>query len=130
MTKDIKQQVVIHAPLAKVFAALMDEKKHAEFTGAPAAIRSRVGGPFTCYGKYITGITLELEPPKRIVQAWRARDWPKGWYSIVTFQLSSAAGGRTKLRFTQVGVPSNDYRDKNKGWQTHYWEPLKRYLEA
>lgn len=81
------------------------------------------------HGTYINGITLELQPGKLIVQAWRSRNWPKGTYSIVAFRLSKAAGGRTALRFSQVGVPANDYRDKNKGWRTHYWEPLKRYLE-
>jgi uncharacterized protein YndB with AHSA1/START domain len=130
MTKEIKHRVTIRATPAKVYAALMDEKKHAQFTGERARIDRRVGGMFTCYGTYINGITLELRPGKHIVQAWRSRNWPKGTYSIVTFRLSKAAEGRTALRFSQVGVPANDYRDKNKGWRTHYWEPLKRYLAA
>ena len=58
---------------------------------------------FTCYGTYIKGITLELQPNKLIVQAWRSRDWPRGTYSIVAFRLTKAAGGRTTLRFLQVG---------------------------
>jgi uncharacterized protein YndB with AHSA1/START domain len=130
MTKEIKHRVIIRATPARVYAALMDEKKHAQFTGERARIDRRVGGTFTCYGTYINGITLELQPGKHIVQAWRSRNWPKVTYSIVAFKLSKAAGGRTTLRFTQVGVPANDYLDKNKGWRTHYWEPLKRYLAA
>ena len=129
MAKEIKHRVAVRATPARVYAALMDEKKHAQFTGEQARIARRVGGMFTCYGTYINGITLELQPGKLIVQAWRSRNWPKGTYSIVAFRLSKAAGGRTALRFSQVGVPANDYRDKNKGWRTHYWEPLKRYLE-
>ena len=130
MTKEIKHRVTIRATPARVYATLMDEKKHAQFTGERARIDRGVGGTFTCYGTYINGITLELQPGKHIVQAWRSRNWPKGTYSIVAFKLSKAAGGRTTLRFSQVGVPTNDYRDKNKGWRTHYWEPLKRYLAA
>lgn len=38
-------------------------------------------------------------------------------------------GGRIQLRFTQVGVPARDYARKNQGWRTHYWQPLKRFLE-
>ncbi|HXI84116.1 MAG TPA: SRPBCC domain-containing protein [Verrucomicrobiae bacterium] len=129
MTREIKHRVTIRATPAKVYAALMDEKKHAQFTDARARIERRVGGTFTCYGTYINGITLELQPGKRIVQAWRSRNWPKGIYTIVTFKLSKAAGGRTTLRFSQMGVPASDYREKNKGWRTHYWVPLKRYLE-
>ena len=130
MTKEIKHRVTIRATPAKVYAALMDEKKHARFTGQRARIDRRVGGTFACYGTYIRGITLELQPGRQIVQVWRSRNWPKGTYSIVTFKLSKAPGSGTTLYFHQVGVPSNDYRDKNKGWRTHYWEPLKRYLEA
>lgn len=128
--KEIKHTVTLPATPAKVYAALMDEKKHTQFTGQRARIDRRVGGAFTCYGTYIKGITLALQPGKHIVQAWRSRNWPEGIYTIVTFKLSKGAGGRTVLRFSQVGVPSNDYHDKNKGWRTHYWEPLKKHLKG
>lgn len=127
-TKNINHRVTLPANPATVFAALMDEGKHSQFTGQPAHIEARTGGAFTCYGNYISGITLELKPGKLIVQAWRGRNWPGGVYSIVTFALTAKPGGKTALRFSQVGVPSNDYADKNKGWRTHYWEPLKRFL--
>lgn len=129
MMKEINHQVALPASPARVFEALMNEKQHAAFTGEPARISRQAGSAFRCYGTYITGITLEVAPGKRIVQAWRSRDWPKGTYSIVTFALSRLAGGKTRLRFTQVGVPASDYARKNTGWRTHYWEPLKRYLE-
>ena len=129
MSREIKHEVIIKAPPRAVFEALMDEKKHAQFTGAPAKIGRKEGSAFQCYGDYLTGTTLELESARLIVQAWRSQDWPKGTYSIVTFKLAKSAGGKTKLSFTQMGVPADDYKEKNKGWRTHYWEPLKRYLE-
>ena len=58
-TKQIEQRVLLHASPKRVFAALMDSDKHAEFTGKPASIEPRPGGSFACYGTYITGITLE-----------------------------------------------------------------------
>ena len=67
MTREIKHQVTICAPPAQVFEALMDQRKHAAFTGERATISRRVGSPFRCYGSYITGINLEIEPGKRIV---------------------------------------------------------------
>ncbi len=63
------------------------------------------------------------------MQAWRSRDWPDGQYSIVTFALAKKSGGSTQLRFTQAGVPAEDYAKKNQGWRTHYWQPLKKFLE-
>lgn len=128
-TKNISHRITLPAKPADVFAALMNSTQHSRFTGEPARINAKTGGAFTCYGDYINGITLELEPGKRIVQAWRSRNWPAGFYSIVTFALAAKPGGRTELRFSQVGVPANDYAKKNQGWRTHYWEPLKRFLE-
>jgi uncharacterized protein YndB with AHSA1/START domain len=129
-TKTISQNVVLPAPPAAVFAALMNEKKHAAFTSAPARIERRVGGKFTCYGGYLNGVTVELVPGKLIVQAWRSRGWPKGHHSLVTFALSPVASGKTRLRFTHFGVPAGDLKAKSKGWRFHYWTPLKRYLAA
>jgi activator of HSP90 ATPase len=129
-TKNIEHKVVFNASPDEVYDALINEKKHAQFTGEPAKLRPKAGAAFTCYEGYITGITLELEPGKKIVQAWRSRDWPAGHYSIVTFALAKKSGNTTELHFTQIGVPADDYADKNKGWRTHYWEPLKKFLET
>ncbi len=126
--KNIQHTVLIRAGPEAVYDALMNEKKHARFTGNPAKIRAKPGAAFSCYGRYITGITLELRPARRIVQAWRSQGWPDGHYSIVTFALAKKSGG-TQLRFTQIGVPAGDYAAKNQGWKTHYWQPLKKFLE-
>jgi len=129
MTNTIRHNVTVGAAPKKVFGALMNEKKHAKFTGARASISRKVGGDFTCYRGFISGINLELVPAKRIVQAWRARDWPAGTYSIVSFALSRQAGGRTRISFTHVGVPASRFKDINEGWRTFYWKKLKGYLE-
>jgi len=129
MTKTIRQALTIGAAPRKVYAALIEEKRHSKFTGAAARISRKAGGAFSCYGGYITGFNLDLVPSRRIVQAWRSKGWPAGHYSIVTFALSGSAGGRTKLRFTHDGVAAPDYRAKDKGWRSHYWRPLKAYLE-
>ncbi len=129
MSGEIRQTLTLNAAPAEVFAALMEESHHTRFTGEPARIDARLGGGFTCYGDYINGITLELHSPSLIVQAWRTQNWPKEIWSLVTFKLSPLPGGKTKLRFTQVGVPARDHARKTQGWRTHYWQPLKKYLE-
>ena len=128
-TKNINHRVTLPAKPKDVFKVLLDSDLHGKFTGGRAQIDAREGGAFCCYDDYINGINLELIPGKRIVQAWRSKGWPKGTYSIVTFALAGKPGGKTELRFLQVGVPANDYTAKNKGWRTHYWEPLKRFLK-
>ena len=128
-TKNLEHTIHFRATPKEVYDALMNAKKHSQFTGAPAKIRAKAGSAFSCYGDYVTGITLELEPCKRIVQSWRSEGWPEGYYSIVTFTLVKKSGGQTQLRLTQIGVPANDYAKKNRGWRHHYWEPLKKFLE-
>jgi activator of HSP90 ATPase len=128
MPKTIRQTATFKASPRAVYEALMDSRKHAAFTGNPARIDRKPGGRFTAYGNYLQGVTVELVSDKKIVQLWRSRNWPPYHYSTVTFALAPVHGG-TRLRFTQEGVPNNDYRAKRSGWVTAYWEKLKRYLE-
>jgi len=85
--KTIKQEVSFRAEAQKVYDALMDSKKHSQFTGSECVISKKAGGKFTAYGGYIKGVNLELVPGKKIVQSWRASDWPEGHYSKAIFIL-------------------------------------------
>ena len=127
-TKDIKQGVVIKAGAHAVYEALMDSKKHTQFTGDTARISRQVGGKFSVYGAYITGKNIELVPDEKIVQEWRASSWPPGHYSLVTFLLKATKEG-TKLVFSHKGIPLSEVKDITSGWKMYYWEPLKEMLE-
>jgi activator of HSP90 ATPase len=76
-TKTIRQTLSIHTSAREVFEMLMDEKKHALFTGSLAQIDRNVGGKFSTNDGYSTGTNLELFQDNKIVQTWRAGDWPK-----------------------------------------------------
>jgi activator of HSP90 ATPase len=127
-TKTIKQSVTIKTTPHEIYEALMDSKKHAKFTGGKASISREVGGKFTAYDGYAEGVNVELVPDKKIVQTWRADDWPEGQYSQVTFLLTKVEGG-TRLTFTQTGVPEEQYEDVGQGWRDYYWKPMKEMLE-
>ena len=127
-TKNIQQSVIIKATPREVYEALMDSRKHSKFTGARARMSRKIGGRFTAFGMYIQGINLDLVLNKRIVQAWRGNDWPKGHYSIVAFSLKRMKGG-TRLVFTQSGVPDREYKGISQGWRDYYWTPMKEMLE-
>jgi activator of HSP90 ATPase len=129
MFKSIEQEVTFAASPAKVYDALMDSKKHSDFTGAPAKIDPAVGGRMSCHDGMVTGINVELVKDKRIVQAWRGGHFPEGVYSIATFELEPAGAGQTKLSFKQHGVPEEVHERIVTGWNQYYWEPLKKYLE-
>jgi activator of HSP90 ATPase len=75
----------------------------------------------------ISGRQIELLPGKRVVQAWRAGNWPEGQYSIVRFELT-AKGARTRLRFEQSGFPEEARPHLEGGWAKMYWEPRTAYF--
>src|SRR5574341_2038648 len=124
MATTIRQSVTLRASPKAVYDALMDSRQHSRFTGSKAAISRRVGGKFTAYDGYASGKNLELVPGKKIVQTWRASEWPKGRVSKVTFSLRKTKTG-TKLVFTQTGIPSNQGASLKRGWIEFYWTPMK-----
>lgn len=125
--KTIRQTVTFAAAPLAVYEALMDSRTHSQFTGSPARISPRVGGRFTAYDGYAEGRNLELIPGRKIVQSWRASDWPEGHYSTVTFALARTGAG-TRLTFTHSGVPNDQVAPVRQGWIEFYWEPLKALL--
>ncbi len=127
-TKTIKQEIIFRAKPMEVYEALMDSGKHSEFTGAQAQISTKVGGKIVAYDGYIDGKNIELIPGKKIVQTWRASEWPDEHYSKAIFEFEPIAGG-TKLKFTQEKVPAEFFDDISKGWKEHYWDKMKIMLE-
>lgn len=130
-TRTVAHEVTLNASPQEVFEALMDPTKHSRFTGARAQIEGKPCGEFSLYGGEITGKTLELEPHRLIVQAWRAGNWPRGHYSQVTFLLEPLDNGRqTQLSLTQTGVPAEKFEDINQGWKKYYWSKMAAYFRS
>ena len=128
MSKDIQQTILFKASPHDVYEVLMDSKKHAAFTGSRARISRAVGGSFKAYDDYISGKNVELVPDRRIVQDWRAVDWPEGYFSRITFEFTSIPEG-TRLDFIHVGLPEGTEEEFTQGWIDNYWEPMKVFLE-
>lgn len=127
--RSLRQSITFAAAPAAVYAALMDSRQHARFTGSPARISRKVGGRFEAYDGSLSGTNLELREGRRIVQAWRASDWPAGHYSTATFALARVRGG-TRLTFTQRGIPAEHFEAIKAGWHEFYWRPMKAMFAA
>lgn len=126
----IRQEITFAASPKRVYEALLDAKQFSQFTGgAPTEIDATAGGAFSCFGGMITGRNVELRPNQRIVQAWRAGNWPDGQYSVARFELSEAGGG-SKLVFEQDAFPEPMRDHLEGGWHKMYWEPLRKHLGA
>jgi activator of HSP90 ATPase len=129
-TKTIKQTITFDAKPEKVYQLIMDQKKHAAFTGSEVTMSTKIKGKFEVFDGYCHGYNIELEKGKKIVQAWHFDEdgWPENHFSTCTF-LFEPDGDKTKLTFTQEGVPEHKVEELSKGWEEFYWEPMKEYLE-
>jgi len=135
----IHQEPVFSASPKRVYEALTDAKQFTrvvQLSGAlqamhlpdqPAQISREAGGAFALFGGFITGRHVELVPNVRIVQAWRAGDWPVGIYSIARFELVEQSSG-SKIVFDHTGFPKGEAESLASGWKAHYWEPLAKFL--
>jgi uncharacterized protein YndB with AHSA1/START domain len=124
----IRQSVFLRATPLEVYHALIDPKKHAEFTHQGATGEPTVGGSFTAGDGYITGKNVELKEGKLIVQQWRTTEWSDGFpHSLVKFSFRKQRGG-TRLLMVHSKVPATQRNYYRKGWEQYYWTPLKQYL--
>jgi uncharacterized protein YndB with AHSA1/START domain len=115
---------------AQVFAAWLDSKAHTAMTGAAATIDPHVGGAFMAADGYIRGRTLELDPGRRIVQAWRTSEFSNEHAdSRLELHLRSIDGG-TELTLVHEDIPEGQGAGYHQGWHDHYFAPMAKYFGA
>lgn len=126
MSARITKEVTIDASPEQVYAVLTDAAQFSSMSGgAPAEIDPAPGGAFSCFGGMITGRNVECSPGEVLVQAWRAKTWPAGTYSIVCFRLGRE-GNATKVTMDHAGFPEDQGEHLDKGWDANYWEPMSK----
>jgi activator of HSP90 ATPase len=125
----IHQEVDLKASPQRIYAALLESKRFAAFSGLPAEIDPTEGGTFSMFGGLIGGRNVELIPGQRVVQAWRPSHWEAGRYSIAHFELKPKEAGTTVI-FDHDGFPEGDYDSLLSGWNSHYWGPLEKYFAS
>jgi activator of HSP90 ATPase len=126
-TKNMRQTVAFKAGPADAYETIMDQKKHTALTGSPAKVSRKVGGAHSAHGGYCWGENLELVDGRKIVQTWRAQDWPKDHFSTITYAFAKTPAG-CKLTFTQSGIPEKELEHMKSGWKEFYWQPMKEKL--
>jgi len=128
-TATITQTVSLPASPKVVYTAWMSSKQHGSWTETEAHISTKVGGKFTVFDSWAEGKNVELQAGKRIVQTWRADDWPEDHFSTITVEFLPAAKG-TKLVFHQSDVPASKAKSIAQGWKEYYWLPMKNYFST
>ena len=123
----IHQELVFPVAPELVYEALTNAKRFSEFSGAPTDMSTEAGASFSCFGGMILGRNIELIPNQRVVQAWRAKPWEIGLYSIAKFELRPEASG-TRMIFDHAGFPPDQREHLEGGWHANYWEPLRKHF--
>ena len=127
MCKTIKHKVRFKAPPEKIYDLLADSRSRTELTGRGAVISDKIGGKFSTDAGQATGVTVDLVPGRRLVQAWRRADFPDGIYSMAAITLDTLPSGGTELVLTHRGVPKHLLSQIEDYWRLVYWRPMKAH---
>lgn len=119
---------VFPATAAELYTAWMDSEEHTDMTGGEADIGPEEGDTFEAWDGYISGVTVMLDPNRRIVQQWRTTEFdddaPDSELEI-TFEVEGENLTRVTLRHTNLPADGMKYK---QGWVDNYFEPMKAYF--
>lgn len=113
-----------------LYEAWMSSEGHTGITGSAARVDPRVGGSFEAWDGYITGTTLELEPAKRIVQAWRTSEFPESAPDSRLEIVLEATSRGTKLTLTHSNIPKDQVESYREGWDESYFQPMEAFFSG
>jgi activator of HSP90 ATPase len=121
---------IIPATPKQIFEAWLSSEGHSRMTGSQAKVQSGIGGTFTAWDGYIWGKTLELEPYRRIIQAWRTSEFPADSPdSRVEIRLEETEAG-TKITLVHTNIPDGQAKSYKKGWEDFYFTPMQAYFSG
>jgi activator of HSP90 ATPase len=125
----ITASAVIPADPKTVYAAWMSSKGHSGMTGSGAAVTAKAGARFTAWDGYISGKTLELKSPSRILQSWRTTEFAEEDPDSLLEVLLEKAKGGTKVTLKHTNIPAGHGPEYKKGWIDFYFKPMKEYFQ-
>lgn len=121
---------MLDAPPKRVYEAWLSSEEHGAFTGDTAEIEPRVGGAHTAFSGYIAGKTLELNPPRRIVQTWRTTEFPEGSPDSRLELSFESVGGKTKMTLRHSEIPDGQGPQYEEGWKDNYFDSMVEYFRG
>jgi activator of HSP90 ATPase len=128
MAETIKMTLKLPVKPRTIYEAWLDSKKHSAFTGKEAEIERRVDAEFSVIDGYITGKNLKLYRFNKIVQSWRAADFPEeAEDSVITLMLEEIKEG-TKLTIIHENLPDGEGKKYRQSWRENYFKPMKEFF--
>jgi activator of HSP90 ATPase len=130
MLESVEVSEVFPVEQKTLYDAWLSSEQHSAMTGSTAEIDTRPGGKFTAWDGYISGTTLEMQPPGRIVQNWRTTDFPEDAPDSRLEVCLEAAEEGTRITLRHTGIPAGQGKEYEQGWRDFYFAPMKEYFAA
>ena len=124
--KNYKKYYIIPAPPEDVYLALTNPGTIQLWSGEEAVMSTEPNSEFSLWEGSITGLNLEFETNKKIVQQWYFGDQSE--QSIVTIKLHPDSKG-TSIELRHTNIPDNEYEDLVEGWDNEYFGALREFYE-
>lgn len=124
--KNFRHSIQIDAGVEDVFNALTNPFIIKIWSDEPAVMEAKAGTEFSLFDGEITGINIEVEPNKKIIQKWYFEGQESD--SIVTITLKPKQN-KTELNVEHIQIPEEAYENISEGWIEAYLKPIKQLLE-
>ena len=127
--ESLTMQVVLNVSPRDLCKAWLNSMEHSGFTGAKAVIIPHIGGAFSAWDGYISGKTLEIETPRRILQSWRTTEFPEGSPDSLLEIVFEPEGYGTRMTLNHSNIPDGQKESYEQGWQEYYFKPMNEYFQ-
>lgn len=119
--------VELPVPADELFQAWLNSESHTLFTGALAEIDPTVGGSYSAWDGYISGKTLDIEAPRRILQSWRTTEFNQDDPDSKLELLFESIGTGTRFTLIHTNIPEGQAEMYREGWEDYYFAPMQEY---
>jgi len=119
--KDFKKYYTLNADPKDVYNALTNQRMLEIWTGEDVVMETEPNTEFSLWNGSITGINLEFEENKKIVQKWYFGEEEEN--SIVTIKLHPHKKG-TSVELVHTNIPDDAYENISEGWDDDYFGAL------
>ncbi len=116
--KNIKRYYEIKAEPKDVYNALTNKRMLEIWTGEAVEMEVEPNTEFSLWGGSISGINLEFEENKKIVQKWFFGEDQDD--SIVTIKIHPHKKG-TSVELTHTNIPEDAFDNISEGWDDDYF---------
>ncbi len=125
--KDYKKYYSIPATPEEVYSAITIPFTIELWTGEAAVMSTEPGSEFSMWDGSISGLNIEFEPGKKVVQQWYFGEQEEA--SIVTIKLHPDKNG-TSAELRHTNIPDDAYDDIVEGWTDSYFGGLIEFFSV